>query len=85
MLARESYFTYILSFSFKPVWQKKNTFEIFHLKFYFPLFASDGKMNERLCPDGMVFNDYDSDVEKCDLPYNIDCSKRSKLREYFEF
>lgn len=43
---------------------------------------SDGKMNERLCPDGMVFNDYSSDQEKCDLPYNIDCSKRPKLREY---
>lgn len=41
----------------------------------------DGDMSERLCPDGMVFNDYSSSEEKCDLPYNIDCSKRSKLRE----
>lgn len=30
----------------------------------------------------MVFNDYSIDQEKCDLPFNIDCSKRSKLREY---
>lgn len=48
-------------------------------------FCSDGVMSEeKLCPDGMVFNDYDPDVEKCDLPYNIDCSKRSKLRKSFE-
>lgn len=46
---------------------------------------SDGQMTEKLCPDGMVFNDYSSDQEKCDLPYNIDCSKRPKLRKcYFE-
>lgn len=43
---------------------------------------SEGKPTERLCADGMVFNDYSSSEEKCDLPYNIDCSKRSKLREY---
>lgn len=36
---------------------------------------------ERLCDDGLVFNDYDINVEKCDLPLNIDCSKRSNLRE----
>lgn len=30
----------------------------------------------------MVFNDYDPNVEKCDLPFNIDCSTRSKLRKY---
>lgn len=41
----------------------------------------DGQITEKLCPDGMVFNDYDSDQEKCDLPFNIDCSKRPKLRE----
>lgn len=39
------------------------------------------KFPERLCKDGLVFNDYDINVEKCDLPYNIDCSKRPKLRE----
>lgn len=44
--------------------------------------CSDGAMTEKLCPDGMVFNDYSSSEEKCDLPYNLDCSKRSKLREY---
>lgn len=43
----------------------------------------DGDMTEKLCPDGMVFNDYSSNDEKCDLPFNIDCSKRSKYREYY--
>ncbi|XP_055906425.1 protein obstructor-E [Eupeodes corollae] len=38
--------------------------------------CTDGKFEARLCPDGMVFNDYSPDQEKCDLPYNIDCSKR---------
>lgn len=42
---------------------------------------SNNKSEVRLCPDGMVFNDYDIDVEKCDLPYNIDCLRRSKLRK----
>ncbi|XP_019932838.3 protein obstructor-E [Aedes albopictus] len=40
----------------------------------------DGQITEKLCPDGMVFNDYDIDQEKCDLPFNIDCSKRPKLQ-----
>lgn len=43
--------------------------------------CNDGVISERLCPDGMVFNDYSIDQEKCDLPYNIDCSKRPKLRK----
>ncbi|CRL04125.1 CLUMA_CG017237, isoform A [Clunio marinus] len=42
--------------------------------------CSDGQLQERLCKDGLVFNDYDIRVEKCDLPYNIDCSKRSRLQ-----
>lgn len=40
---------------------------------------------ERLCADGLVFNEYDINVEKCDLPYNIDCSKKSQLREFYFF
>lgn len=43
---------------------------------------SDGVHTEKLCADGKVFNDYDSNEEKCDLPYNIDCTKRHKLRKY---
>lgn len=41
-----------------------------------------GHITEKLCPDGMVFNDFSSEYEKCDLPFNIDCSKRPKLRKY---
>lgn len=49
---------------------------------HLPAFYRDGVPTERLCADGMVFNDYSPIEEKCDLPYNIDCSKRSQLREY---
>ncbi|XP_077296615.1 obstructor-B [Arctopsyche grandis] len=42
--------------------------------------CSGGEITEKLCPDGMVFNDYSPDQEKCDLPFNIDCSQRSKLQ-----
>lgn len=44
--------------------------------------CNSGRIDERLCPDGMVFNDFDISQEKCDLPYNIDCSTRSELRKY---
>lgn len=36
---------------------------------------------QKLCPDGMVFNDFSPTHEKCDLPFNIDCSKRPELRK----
>lgn len=29
----------------------------------------------------MVFNDFSPEHEKCDLPFNIDCSKRPERRE----
>lgn len=46
--------------------------------------CSEGKViAEKLCPDGMVFNDFSPTHEKCDLPFNIDCSKRPKLRKYY--
>ncbi|KAK0179849.1 hypothetical protein PV327_005560 [Microctonus hyperodae] len=38
----------------------------------------DGKFTEKLCPDGLVFNDFSPQHEKCDLPFGIDCSKRPK-------
>lgn len=47
--------------------------------------CNNGRIAERLCPDGMVFNDFDISQEKCDLPYNIDCSTRSKLRKFSSF
>uniref|UniRef100_A0A8D8W031 Chitin-binding type-2 domain-containing protein n=1 Tax=Cacopsylla melanoneura TaxID=428564 RepID=A0A8D8W031_9HEMI len=43
--------------------------------------CKDGKIKEKLCPDGMVFNDYSSQQEKCDLPFNLDCSQRSELQK----
>ncbi|XP_050674321.1 protein obstructor-E-like [Leptidea sinapis] len=39
-----------------------------------------GQIKEKLCPDGMVFNDYNPDDEKCDLPFNINCTNRPKLQ-----
>ncbi|RLU27140.1 hypothetical protein DMN91_000939 [Ooceraea biroi] len=41
----------------------------------------DGKITEKLCPDGLVFNDFSPQHEKCDLPFGIDCSKRPKLQK----
>lgn len=41
----------------------------------------DNKITEKLCPDGLVFNDFSPQHEKCDLPFGIDCAKRSKLRK----
>ncbi|XP_025831507.1 protein obstructor-E [Agrilus planipennis] len=43
--------------------------------------CKDGQITEKLCPDGMVFNDFSIEYEKCDLPFNIDCSQRPKLQE----
>ena len=42
----------------------------------------DGAITEKLCPDGMVFNDFSPQHEKCDLPFGIDCSQRPELRKY---
>lgn len=43
--------------------------------------CDNGKIKEKLCPDGQVFNDFSSEYEKCDLPFNIDCSARPNLQE----
>lgn len=43
----------------------------------------DNKITEKLCPDGLVFNDFSPQHEKCDLPFGIDCTKRPKLRKPF--
>jgi len=43
--------------------------------------CTNGAIEERLCPDGMVFNDYSPEQEKCDLPFNIDCSQRPNRRK----
>lgn len=43
--------------------------------------CKDGAITEKLCPDGMVFNDFSPLHEKCDLPFGIDCSQRPELRK----
>lgn len=41
----------------------------------------EGVITEKLCPDGMVFNDFSPLHEKCDLPFGIDCSQRPERRK----
>ncbi|CAD6220216.1 GSCOCG00011552001-RA-CDS [Cotesia congregata] len=36
----------------------------------------DGQFTEKLCPDGLVFNDFSPQHEKCDLPFGVDCTRR---------
>ena len=39
-------------------------------------------VEEGLCPDGLVFNEYgDPSRVRCELGFNIDCSLRPALRE----
>lgn len=42
----------------------------------------DNVITEKLCPDGMVFNDFSPKHEKCDLPFGIDCSQRPERRKW---
>lgn len=46
--------------------------------------CSNGRIKEKLCPDGQVFNDFSIDQEKCDLPVGIDCTSRPELRKNLE-
>ncbi|XP_072935184.1 protein obstructor-E-like [Epargyreus clarus] len=39
-----------------------------------------GKLIEKLCPDGLVFNDVNQYEEKCEFPFNYDCSDRPNLQ-----
>ncbi|KAF5299351.1 hypothetical protein FQA39_LY02524 [Lamprigera yunnana] len=38
----------------------------------------DGVATEKICEDGMVFNELNTEYDKCDLPFNIDCTNRPK-------
>ncbi|XP_046415455.1 protein obstructor-E [Neodiprion fabricii] len=42
--------------------------------------CQDNKAHPKLCPDGLVFNDFSPQQEKCDLPFGIDCSTKPKLQ-----
>ncbi|CAG9865224.1 unnamed protein product [Phyllotreta striolata] len=43
--------------------------------------CSKGKHEERLCPDGLVFDDRDPNFERCEVPANVDCGDRTALQE----
>ncbi|XP_068217114.1 protein obstructor-E-like [Palaemon carinicauda] len=40
----------------------------------------DDVLTEKLCPDGMAFNDLNPRVEKCDFIFQIDCAERPELQ-----
>ncbi|XP_071546408.1 uncharacterized protein [Panulirus ornatus] len=42
--------------------------------------CTNNVLTEKLCPDGLAFNDIDPAVEKCDLLHLVDCSGRSLLQ-----
>ncbi len=41
----------------------------------------DGKPEERLCPDGLVFDPFSRKREPCDHYFNVDCGDRLELRK----
>lgn len=42
----------------------------------------DGISTEKICPDGLVFDESIRLKNKCDQPFNVDCEDRIELREY---
>lgn len=42
----------------------------------------DGEVFERLCPDGLVFDETIRLKNKCDQPFNVDCGDRTVLRKF---
>ena len=44
--------------------------------------CDDGVATERLCPDGLVFDETIRLKNKCDQPFNVDCGDRTELRKY---
>ena len=43
----------------------------------------DGIAEERLCPDGLVFDPFSRKREPCDHYFNVDCGDRLDLRKLF--
>lgn len=43
--------------------------------------CDDGYATERLCPDGLVFDETIRLKNKCDQPFNVDCGNRTELRK----
>lgn len=44
--------------------------------------CDDGIATERLCPDGLVFDETIRLKNKCDQPFNVDCGDRTELRKF---
>lgn len=44
----------------------------------------DGVAKERLCPDGLVFDQGIRKLNKCDQPFNVECGDRTELRKFFK-
>lgn len=44
--------------------------------------CDDGIATERLCPDGLVFDETIRLRNKCDQPFNVDCEDRTELRKF---
>ena len=42
----------------------------------------DGISEERLCPDGLVFDPFSNKREPCDHYFNVDCGDRLELRKF---
>jgi len=40
----------------------------------------DGVAKQKLCPDGLVFLEAGSQIEKCEFPFAVDCTSRPKLQ-----
>jgi hypothetical protein len=44
--------------------------------------CQDGVAEERLCPDGLVFDPFSRKREPCDHYFNVDCGDRLELRKF---
>lgn len=43
--------------------------------------TADGELTEKLCPDGLLFDDTNPSHEKCDTSINVECGQRTTQRE----
>lgn len=43
--------------------------------------CQDNVPEEKLCPDGLLFEIKNPNHERCDLPFNVDCGERTELRK----
>ncbi|XP_037082541.1 protein obstructor-E-like, partial [Pollicipes pollicipes] len=43
--------------------------------------CQDFVITERMCPDGLVFNDYSVSFGRCDQPFGVNCTGREELQD----